>query len=216
MSTSTSTSRPRSGVRRPPGSRRGPLGVLAAAVAGYLAGSFPSADLAGRFAARRTGAPADLRQVGSGNPGAANAATVLGPRWGAAVLAMDGAKGAAATGLGRRLGGPGGGDVAGVAAVVGHCWPPWSGFRGGKGVATAAGVCAATEPRLVAGIAAASALGAGSGLLAGRTGPAAVLAGLIWTAAVARRARRIPVGPAVITAVVALRFITGRRPPAPG
>ena len=59
-------------------------GVLAAALLGYLLGSLPSADLARRVSGR---SDVDLRTTGSGNPGATNAATVLGARWGAAVLA---------------------------------------------------------------------------------------------------------------------------------
>ena len=67
--------------------------TLLAAATGYLAGSIPSADIATRLA--RTNVD-DLRATGSGNPGALNAAAVLGRRWGAAVLGADMAKGAAA------------------------------------------------------------------------------------------------------------------------
>ena len=124
--------------------------MLVAAAAGYLAGTVPSADLAARVAAERApegpGAAVDLRAAGSGNPGASNAIALLGPRWGYAVMAGDIAKGALACVLGGRLAGSGGAHVAGVAAVVGHCFPVWSGFRGGKGVATSVGQCAVTFP----------------------------------------------------------------------
>jgi glycerol-3-phosphate acyltransferase PlsY len=115
--------------------------VVAAAVAGYLLGTVPSADVAARLAGA-----GDLRAAGSGNPGAANAIAVLGPRFGLAVLVADVAKGALAGVAGRRLAGPSGAHAAGTAAVVGHCYPVWTGFRGGKGVATSAGQCLATFP----------------------------------------------------------------------
>jgi acyl phosphate:glycerol-3-phosphate acyltransferase len=121
--------------------------MLGAVALGYLAGSLPSADAATRLAAARTPASTvDLRAQGSGNPGAANAIALLGRRWGYGVMAADIAKGALACALGRGLGGGGGAHAAGVAAVVGHCFPLWSGFRGGKGVATSVGQCAATFP----------------------------------------------------------------------
>ena len=121
-----------------------PGGRLAAAAAlGYAAGTIPSADLAARAATR---GDVDLRAAGSGNPGAANAMKVLGARWGYAVMAADIAKAAAAAAAGRRLAGATGAHVAGTAAVVGHCWPVWNGFRGGKGVAASVGQCLATFP----------------------------------------------------------------------
>src|SRR3954452_4046094 len=119
------------------------LRLPAAIAVGYLAGTLPSADLATRLA---TGGATDLRVAGSGNPGAANAVKVLGPRWGYAVMAADIGKGAAAAGIGRRVAGASGANAAGTAAVFGHCWPVWNGFRGGKGVATSVGQCVATFP----------------------------------------------------------------------
>lgn len=121
----------------------GPAGLLAAAASGYLLGTLPSADLAARLA---TSGTADLRSAGTGNPGGANALVVLGKGWGYGVMAADIAKGAAACGLGRRLGGDAGAHLGGTAAVVGHCFPVWSGFRGGKGVAASVGQCVATFP----------------------------------------------------------------------
>jgi glycerol-3-phosphate acyltransferase PlsY len=121
--------------------RRNHANALAAvAILGYLAGTLPSADIASRLNARVAGsAHRDLRVHGTGNPGGLNAAKVLGTRWGAAVMAADFAKGALACIAGKRIAGEDGAYVAGTAAVVGHCLPLWSGFRGGKGVATSAG-----------------------------------------------------------------------------
>jgi glycerol-3-phosphate acyltransferase PlsY len=118
-------------------------GFLLAAVTGYLAGTLPSADIASRLA---TGGIADLRAIGSGNPGAVNAIKVLGPGWGYGVMAADIAKGAVACRAGRRFAGDGGSHLAGTAAVIGHCFPVWNGFKGGKGVAASVGQCLATFP----------------------------------------------------------------------
>lgn len=118
------------------------LRLTGAAAAGYLAGSLPSADLAARFAAGGT----DLRTLGTGNPGAANAMAVLGTGWGYGVLAADVAKAAVACRAGRAIAGGPGAHVGGVAAVVGHCFPWHARFRGGKGVAASAGQCLATFP----------------------------------------------------------------------
>ncbi|MGH9183032.1 MAG: glycerol-3-phosphate acyltransferase [Acidimicrobiales bacterium] len=117
--------------------------MLGAALVGYLAGTVPSGSLACRLA---SGGAVDLRTAGSGNPGAGNAIALLGPRWGYGVLAADMAKGALASAAGAALGGADGAHVGGVAAVVGHCFPVWNGFRGGKGAATSVGQCAVTFP----------------------------------------------------------------------
>ncbi len=110
---------------------------------GYLLGSFPSADIAARVAAR---GQVDLRRVGSGNPGGTNVAKVIGPGWGAAVMFADMVKGVAACRAGRRLAGSAGAHLNGPAAVIGHCLPVWTRFRGGKGVATSVGQVLATFP----------------------------------------------------------------------
>jgi acyl phosphate:glycerol-3-phosphate acyltransferase len=75
-----------------------------------------------------------------------NARRVLGRRVGHAVMAADIAKGIVACGWGRRRAGDLGAHVAGAAAVAGHCYPLWSGFHGGKGVATSFGQCVYTFP----------------------------------------------------------------------
>lgn len=118
--------------------------VAAAAAAGYLFGSLPSADLAGRLA--NPSDPRDLRTEGSGNPGGLNAAQVLGWGWGLSVIGADIAKGAAAAALGRAIGGELGAYSAATSSIAGHVAPPWSNFRGGKGIATSAGACLAVFP----------------------------------------------------------------------
>jgi len=89
----------------------------------------------------------DLRREGSGNLGATNVYRVLGWRWGLFVLLLDIAKGTLAVALARALN-PGGGfpTLAGLAAVVGHLYTPFAGFRGGKGVATGLGVFLGLAP----------------------------------------------------------------------
>src|SRR5215204_1885960 len=79
--------------------------LLLAGVVGYALGTIPSADLASRFASRGGDARVDLRSAGSGNPGATNAANVLGTSWGVAVLGADIAKGVTAGFAGRALAG---------------------------------------------------------------------------------------------------------------
>lgn len=117
---------------------------LLSIVAGYLLGGFPTGVLVGRLAGR------DPRASGSGNIGATNVTRTLGWRFGLAVLAVDVGKGALATALPLWLGG----DIshaaaAGFASVVGHCYPAWLRFNGGKGVATAVGAMAVTAPVVV-------------------------------------------------------------------
>ncbi len=108
---------------------------------GYLAGSVPFAFIL----ARRRGV--DVRLAGSGNVGAANVMRTTGTGRAIAVMALDVAKGAAAV-LAVQLSAGGGPLVAltGTAAVVGHIYPVWLRFRGGKGVAVAAGVFSVLTP----------------------------------------------------------------------
>jgi glycerol-3-phosphate acyltransferase PlsY len=120
--------------------------VLGAAVLGYLLGTIPSADIASRLAA---GHGSHVRTAGSGNPGATNAASVLGKKWGAFVLVADVGKSMAACGAGRALAGDLGAHAGGTASVVGHCYPVWNGFRGGKGVASSVGLVVSTFPAYV-------------------------------------------------------------------
>ena len=124
-------------------SRSGARQLLVTAMLGYTVGTLPSADAVTRLA---TGGQGDLRSMGTGNPGAANALVALGKGWGYGIMAADIVKGASACLLGRRLAGDSGAHLGGTAAVVGHCYPLWNGFRGGKGVAVSVGQCLATFP----------------------------------------------------------------------
>jgi glycerol-3-phosphate acyltransferase PlsY len=119
--------------------------ILLGALIGYVIGMFPSADLVARLASRGS---VDLRESGSGNPGGLNAARVLGKKWGLLVIVMDAAKGALAGFLGLLLG-DAGAYAAGTAAIGGHCWPVYNGFRGGKGVAAAGGSFFTVFPPMV-------------------------------------------------------------------
>jgi acyl phosphate:glycerol-3-phosphate acyltransferase len=111
--------------------------LLSIPAAAYLLGSIPFGLLVGKLFGG-----ADVRTAGSGNIGATNVARVAGPLAGIFTLLLDTAKGALAVVLAARLS-----DqsstwmiIAGLCALVGHCFPIWLGFHGGKGVATAAGV----------------------------------------------------------------------------
>ena len=120
--------------------------VLFPVVLGYLLGSLPFAYLLAR---RHAGI--DLRRAGSGNVGAANVLRTTGVRVGLGAMALDVAKGAAAVLVAERLGtGPVGPTAAGLAAIAGHMYPVWLGFRGGKGVATTCGVFAILAPQAAA------------------------------------------------------------------
>ncbi len=113
-----------------------------AIVAAYLIGSVPFALLL----ARRWGAD-DLRRVGSGNVGAANALRASGIRAGVLVAILDITKGAASVVLASHLSsGAAAPAVAGFSAIVGHIYPVWLRFKGGKGVATACGVFSVLTP----------------------------------------------------------------------
>jgi glycerol-3-phosphate acyltransferase PlsY len=113
-----------------------------AIVTAYAIGSIPFALIL----ARRWGT-GDLRRIGSGNVGAANVWRATGVTAGLLVALLDIAKGAAGVVVAQRLSGnmatP---AVAGVAAILGHIYPVWLGFRGGKGVATSCGVFAMLTP----------------------------------------------------------------------
>ncbi|HWU56755.1 MAG TPA: glycerol-3-phosphate acyltransferase, partial [Rhizomicrobium sp.] len=108
---------------------------LIALALGYLLGSIPF----GLFFTSLSGA-GDVRKIGSGNIGATNVLRT-GKKWAAAgTLLCDGAKGAAAVLLARHFLAPGAEVLAGLGAVLGHLFPVWLRFKGGKGVATYIGV----------------------------------------------------------------------------
>jgi len=108
---------------------------------GYLLGSIPF----GVILTRAFGA-GDLRQIGSGNIGATNVLRTGRKGLAVATLLLDGAKGAVAVLLARYFVpelGDDGAMIAGAAAMIGHCYPVWLKFRGGKGVATLLGLALA-------------------------------------------------------------------------
>ena len=118
--------------------------VAAVIAAAYLIGSIPFALIL----SRRWGA--DLRQVGSGNLGAANVMRASGVSAGVLVAALDVAKGAVSVWIAARV--SDGAELpaaAGLAAILGHIYPIWLRFRGGKGVATACGVFSVLTPLAV-------------------------------------------------------------------
>jgi glycerol-3-phosphate acyltransferase PlsY len=105
------------------------------AVLGYGLGSVPF----GMVLARLMGL-GDLRKQGSGNIGATNVLRTGNRAAAAATLVLDAGKGAVAVLLARALAGEAAAQLAGLAAILGHCYPVWLGFRGGKGVATFLGL----------------------------------------------------------------------------
>jgi glycerol-3-phosphate acyltransferase PlsY len=114
-----------------------PTILIGIVVAAYLLGSIPWGVLVTRLFGR-----ADIRQAGSGNIGATNVARVAGPAAGVLTLLLDTAKGYAAVWIAGRYSNESAAlmMVAGLAALVGHCFPIWLNFKGGKGVAAALGV----------------------------------------------------------------------------
>src|SRR5437016_10167575 len=118
-------------------------------VGSYLLGSIPFGYLAGRLVG------IDIRQTGSGNVGATNAVRVLGKRYGYPVFALDFLKGFGAAKISMLMA-PGPppewnspeifGILAAMSSVLGHLYPPWLKFKGGKGVATSAGALLELTP----------------------------------------------------------------------
>ncbi len=124
--------------------------IALALVAGFLLGSIPFGLLLSLLSGR-----GDPRRVGSGNIGATNTLRTAGPALGVLTLLLDMGKAAAGWWLAVRWLLPADAPAwvhaaALVAPVAGHCWTPWLGFRGGKGVASTLGVLLAADPRLAA------------------------------------------------------------------
>jgi len=129
------------------------VSLVLALVAAYLLGSVPAGYMVGRAKG------IDLRAVGSGNIGASNVVRSIGKPWGIAVFLFDFAKGLVSALVGAWL--VASGHVSGVsadaaalmlggAAFLGHVFPVFLGFKGGKGVATAAGLCCGVAPLALA------------------------------------------------------------------
>ena len=114
--------------------------LLLAAVLGYLLGSIPFGVLVTRVMGL-----GDLRHIGSGNIGATNVLRTGNKQAALATLLLDGGKGAVAVLIARWALGEDAAQVAGLAAFLGHLFPVWLGFRGGKGVATFLGLLLALD-----------------------------------------------------------------------
>ena len=114
--------------------------LLAAVLGGYLLGSIPFGLVLTRLAGM-----GDIRQIGSGNIGATNVLRTGNKALAAATLLLDGAKGALAVLLAQMFG-PDMAVLAGAGAFLGHLFPVWLKFKGGKGVATALGILLAMSP----------------------------------------------------------------------
>jgi glycerol-3-phosphate acyltransferase PlsY len=108
------------------------------ALVGYLLGSIPFGIVLTRLAGA-----GDLRAIGSGNIGATNVLRTGRKGLAAATLLLDGAKGALAVWVGAQILPGEGAAIAGLFAFIGHCFPVWLRFKGGKGVATMLGVALA-------------------------------------------------------------------------
>ncbi|MCS7177041.1 MAG: glycerol-3-phosphate 1-O-acyltransferase PlsY [Candidatus Kapabacteria bacterium] len=170
-------------------------GIGASIGLAYALGGFPTGLVLGRWLFG-----IDVREHGSGNIGSTNVLRTLGWQWGLVVQAVDVLKGVLAVTLLPALLAPNPAFglerlhvqvLTGIAAVAGHCWSPWAGFRGGKGVNTAAGVLGVLAPvELAVGLgafivflAASGYVSAGS-LAAAVAVPIAVAARLGWEPAV--------------------------------
>ncbi len=147
--------------------------ILLATLTGYLLGSIPFGVLLTRL-----GGAGDLRTIGSGNIGATNVLRTGRKGLAAATLLLDLAKGAAAVWLARMLW-PGSELFAAAGAMIGHCYPIWLRFAGGKGVATLMGVSMALAWQIGAvyaavwlGLLALTRISSAAGMLAALSAPA--------------------------------------------
>ncbi len=116
--------------------------TVAVVIAGYLIGSIDFGVVVPRLLG------IDIYSKGSGNPGASNVMRSIGRGTAAIVMLGDLGKAVGAAALGDLVAGEAAGFAAGAAAVLGHCFPVWHSLRGGKGVATAAGMTLWLEPLL--------------------------------------------------------------------
>lgn len=114
--------------------------AIAVVIAGYLAGSVDFGVILPRLRG------VDIYSKGSGNPGATNVLRSMGRKWAALVVLGDLSKGLLAAMAGDLIVDEATGFAAGFAAVLGHCFPVWHRFRGGKGAATAGGMTLWMEP----------------------------------------------------------------------
>ena len=117
--------------------------LVALLVLGYLLGSVPYGLLLTRAAGL-----GDVRKIGSGGTGATNVLRAGNKKIAAATLLLDALKGALAVWIGSQVDGALGAAVGGLGAVLGHVFPVWLGFKGGKGIATACGVLLVSVPQI--------------------------------------------------------------------
>lgn len=118
----------------------------ALAAIGYFIGAIPNGVIVGRLVLGE-----DIREYGSGKMGATNVIRTAGTKWGLLVMALDAIKGGVPVLVARALtDDPWGMAIAGGAALVGHVWPVYVGFRGGRGVASYAGAVLAMHPAAAA------------------------------------------------------------------
>jgi acyl phosphate:glycerol-3-phosphate acyltransferase len=116
---------------------------VAVVAIGYLLGTIPGAVIVSHLATRGR---VDIRSAGSGNPGAFNTFREVGKAWGVVVVLIDGGKAMFAGLIALVLVGDAAAYAAATAAIAGHIWPVWTGFRGGKGVAAAGGAVLGVFP----------------------------------------------------------------------
>ena len=113
-------------------------------IGAYLLGSMPAAYLVAKWSRG-----IDIRQYGSGNAGASNVTTIVGKRWGLPVIIFDIVKGMVAIYVAQHIGlGTTGQVVTGLATIVGHNWPIFLRFKGGRGGLTTLGVALILAPKL--------------------------------------------------------------------
>lgn len=117
------------------------LFYLASTVIGYILGCFSTAYVVGRVFGNL-----DIRKYGSGNAGTTNIMRILGTKAGIITFIGDALKGVLAVWIGQWIGHEIGGYICGIAAVIGHNWPIFLKFKGGKGIATSLGTILALQP----------------------------------------------------------------------
>jgi glycerol-3-phosphate acyltransferase PlsY len=173
-------------------------------LAAYLLGSLSGSLLLGRLRG------VDIRTMGSGNAGGTNAFRTQGLAFALGVVVIDIGKGALAAWLGLRFAPPASAawlaHACAFAAVAGHVWPVWHGFRGGKGAATAVGALVVLWPLSVPVM---LAVWIGTLVLSGYVGLATVLAAM--SAAVLGMALRVPMPLHLLTVAIALLLVYTHR-----
>lgn len=178
--------------------------TVALLLAAYLLGSLSGSLLLGRLRG------VDIRTMGSGNAGGTNALRTQGAAFALGVVAIDIGKGALAAWLGLRFAPASSeawlGHACAFAAVVGHVWPVWHGFRGGKGAATAVGTLIVLWPLSVPVL---LAVWIATLVLSGYVGLATVLAGL--SAAVLGIVLRVSMPLHLLTVAIALLLVYTHR-----